>query len=329
MRESTIKDILTGYERKRDLAEKELEARKKKVYHRIPEIKEIDDEVAKIGLKLAKLVLLNPQDKDKILEETKFKMDALKNRKNQLLNDFKIPTGYLNLKYDCPICKDTGFLKTGKKCNCLKQQIINQAYSMSNLSRILNTQNFSTFDPSKFSMERDEYLGISPQENILEILSICEGFVFNFNKDNDENMLFYGDTGLGKSFMSNCIAKELLDKGYVVIYQTAFKMFEIIEDYKFKNADDHISKDNYENLFDCDLLIIDDLGTELTNSFTNTELFNILNTRLLAGKKTIISTNLTPIQLGETYTQRTFSRIFDRFRMIKFIGNDLRWDKNN
>ena len=329
MRESTIKDILTGYERKRDLAEKELEARKKKVYHRIPEIKEIDDEVSKIGLKLAKLVLLNPQDKDKILEETKIKMDALKNRKNQLLNDFKIPTGYLNLKYDCPICKDTGFLKTGKKCNCLKQQIINQAYSMSNLSRILNTQNFSTFDPSKFSMERDEYLGISPQENILEILSICEGFVFNFNKDNDENMLFYGDTGLGKSFMSNCIAKELLDKGYVVIYQTAFKMFEIIEDYKFKNADDHISKDNYENLFDCDLLIIDDLGTELTNSFTNTELFNILNTRLLAGKKTIISTNLTPIQLGETYTQRTFSRIFDRFRMIKFIGNDLRWDKNN
>ena len=329
MRESTIKDILTGYERKRDLAEKELETRKKKVYHRIPEIKEIDDEVSKIGLKLAKLVLLNPQDKDKILEETKIKMDALKNRKNQLLNDLKNPTGYLNLKYDCPICKDTGFLKTGKKCNCLKQQIINQAYSMSNLSRILNTQNFSTFDPSKFSMERDEYLGISPQENILEILSICEGFVFNFNKDNDENMLFYGDTGLGKSFMSNCIAKELLDKGYVVIYQTAFKMFEIIEDYKFKNADDHISKDNYENLFDCDLLIIDDLGTELTNSFTNTELFNILNTRLLAGKKTIISTNLSPIQLGEIYTQRIFSRVFDRFRMIKFIGNDLRWDKNN
>ena len=329
MRESAIKDILTGYERKRDLAEKELEARKKKVYHRIPEIKEIDDEVSKIGLKLAKLVLLNPQDKDKILEETKIKMDALKNRKNQLLNDFKVPSGYLNLKYDCPICKDTGFLKTGKKCNCLKQQIINQAYSMSNLSRILNTQNFSTFDHSKFSMERDEHLGISPQENILEILSICEGFVFNFDKDNDENMLFYGDTGLGKSFMSNCIAKELLDKGYVVIYQTAFKMFEIIEDYKFKNADDHISKDNYENLFDCDLLIIDDLGTELTNSFTNSELFNILNTRLLAGKKTIISTNLSPIQLGEIYTQRIFSRVFDRFRMIKFIGNDLRWDKNN
>ncbi|MGL4796551.1 MAG: ATP-binding protein [Paraclostridium sp.] len=329
MREYKIKEILTSYERKRDLAEKELDARKKKVYYRIPEVKEIDDEVSKIGLKLAKLVLLNPKDKDIILQETQIEMEKLKKRKTQLLNDFKVPEGYLSLNYDCSMCKDTGFLKNGKKCNCLKQQIINNAYNMSNLSRVLNTQNFSTFDPTKFAIERDDQVGISPQENILEILSICEGFVMNFDKDNDENMLFYGDTGLGKSFMSNCIAKELLDKGYVVIYQTAFKMFEIIEDYKFKNADDHISKDNYENLFDCDLLIIDDLGTELTNSFTNSELFNILNTRLLSGKKTIISTNLSPIQLGEIYTQRIFSRVFDRFRMIKFIGNDLRWDKNN
>ncbi|MDO7203627.1 DnaA/Hda family protein [Paraclostridium bifermentans] len=121
--------------------------------------------------------------------------------------------------------------------------------------------------------------------------------------------------------------KELLDKGYLVIYQTAFKMFEIIEEYKFKNSDDHITKDNYNNLFDCDLLIIDDLGTELTNSFTNSELFNILNTRLLSGKKTIISTNLSPMQLGDIYAQRIFSRIFDRFRMVKFTGNDLRWEQ--
>ena len=126
--------------------------------------------------------------------------------------------------------------------------------------------------------------------------------------------------------MCNCIAKSLLDKGNLVIYQTAFKMFEIIEDYKFKNNENHISKDNYDNLFDCDLLIIDDLGTELTNSFTNSELFNILNTRLLTGKKTIISTNLSPMQLGSNYAQRIFSRIFDRFKMVKFIGNDLRWE---
>ncbi|CEQ25400.1 DNA replication protein DnaC [[Clostridium] sordellii] len=327
MKEITLRDILTSYERKREQSERQLEERKKKVYSRIPEIKEIDDEIGSIGLKLAKLVLLNPSDKDKILEETKTRMNDLKLKKEMILADNKVPKGYLNLKFDCVLCKDTGFLSNGHKCNCLKQKIVNEAYNMSNLSRVLHNQNFSTFDASIFSQERDESAGMSPQENILEILSICEGFVMDFDKDNGENMLFYGDTGLGKSFMCNCVAKELLDKGYLVIYQTAFKMFEIIEDYKFKSTHDHITKDNYSNLFDCDLLIIDDLGTELTNSFTNSELFNILNTRLLSGKKTIISTNLSPIQLGDIYAIRIFSRIFDRFRMVKFIGNDLRWEQ--
>ena len=253
-------------------------------------------------------------------------MAELKSKKEFLLKQYKVPDWYLDVQYNCNICNDRGFLKNGHKCNCLKQEIINDAYNMSNLSRVLDKQNFSTLDPSIFSKEKISRSNISPYENILEIISIAELFIMHFDKDNGENLLFYGDTGLGKTFMCNCIAKELLDKGYLVIYQTAFKMFEIIEDYKFKNSDSHISKDNYENLFDCDLLIIDDLGTELTNSFTNSELFNIINTRLLSGKKTIISTNLSPMQLGSEYAQRIFSRVFDRFKMVKFIGKDLRWE---
>ena len=251
-------------------------------------------------------------------------MDELKSQKKELLTKYKVPNGYLEIQHDCNICKDKGFLDNGHKCNCLKQEIINEAYKMSNISRMLEKENFTTLDTSIFSSEKDPESNISPQQNMLQIVSICESFILDFDKDNGENLLFYGDTGLGKTFMCNCIAKSLLDKGHLVIYQTAFKMFEIIEDYKFKNADSHISKENYENLFDCDLLIIDDLGTELTNSFTNSELFNILNTRLLSGKKTIISTNLSPMQLGSNYAQRIFSRIFDRFKMVKFIGKDLR-----
>lgn len=326
MKESTLKEILKSYEKKRDRAEIELENRVQDVYSQIPEIQNIDDEIGKIGLSLTKLVLLNPQNKDEIITESQNKMKELTSRKNDLLNKYNVPPGYLDAQYSCNICKDKGFLSNGSKCNCLKQEIINEAYKMSNLSRVLETQNFATINTSIFSDEKFEGSNISPRQNILQIVSICESFVLNFDKDNDENLLFYGDTGLGKTFMCNCIAKSLLDKGYVVIYQTAFKMFEIIEDYKFKNNDNRISKDNYENLFDCDLLIIDDLGTELTNSFTNTELFNILNTRLLSGKKTIISTNLSPMQLGADYTQRIFSRIFDRFKMVKFIGKDLRWE---
>ena len=326
MRESKLRELLVSYERKRDRAESDLEDRKKDVYNQIPEIKNIDDEVASIGLKLARLVLSNPSNKEEILKESQVKMNELKKRKDELLKQYKVPDWYLDVQYNCNTCNDRGFLQNGQKCNCLKQEIINDAYKMSNLSKVLYNQNFSTLDTSIFSKERVPGSNISPYENILEIVAICELFIMNFDKDNGENLLFYGDTGLGKTFMCNCIAKELLDKGHLVIYQTAFKMFEIIEDYKFKNTDSHISKDNYENLFDCDLLIIDDLGTELTNSFTNSELFNIINTRLLSGKKTIISTNLSPMQLGSEYAQRIFSRVFDRFKMVKFIGKDLRWE---
>jgi len=326
MRKSKLRELLVSYERRRDRAESDLEDRKKDVYNQIPEIKNIDDEVASLGLKLARLVLSNPSNKEEILKESQVKMNELKKRKDELLKQYKVPDWYLDVQYNCNTCNDRGFLQNGQKCNCLKQEIINDAYKMSNLSKVLYNQNFSTLDTSIFSKERVPGSNISPYENILEIVAICELFIMNFDKDNGENLLFYGDTGLGKTFMCNCIAKELLDKGHLVIYQTAFKMFEIIEDYKFKNTDSHISKDNYENLFDCDLLIIDDLGTELTNSFTNSELFNIINTRLLSGKKTIISTNLSPMQLGSEYAQRIFSRVFDRFKMVKFIGKDLRWE---
>ena len=326
MRESKIREILLSYQKKRDKSESELELRKNDVYSQIPEFKKLDDEISKVGLQLAKLVLQNPANKENIILESKKKMDSLKNRKEELLTKYKVPNGYLEIQHDCNICKDKGFLANGHKCNCLKQEIINEAYKMSNISRMLEKENFTTLDTSIFSPEKDPESNISPQQNMLQIVSICESFILDFDKDNGENLLFYGDTGLGKTFMCNCIAKSLLDKGNLVIYQTAFKMFEIIEDYKFKNADNHISKENYENLFDCDLLIIDDLGTELTNSFTNSELFNILNTRLLSGKKTIISTNLSPMQLGSNYAQRIFSRIFDRFKMVKFIGKDLRWE---
>ena len=326
MIESKIREILVSYQKKRDKAESELELRRNDVYSQIPELKKIDEEISKTGLQLAKLVLQNPSNKEYIIFESKKKMDDLRKRKDDLQIKYKVPTGYLEIQYECNVCKDKGFLENGQKCNCFKQQIINEAYKMSNIARMLEKENFTTLDTSIFSTEIDSESNISPQQNMLQIVSVCESFVLDFDKDNGENLLFYGDTGLGKTFMCNCIAKSLLDKGHLVIYQTAFKMFEIIEEYKFKNADNHLSKSNYENLFDCDLLIIDDLGTELTNSFTNSELFNILNTRLLSGKKTIISTNLSPMQLGSNYAQRIFSRIFDRFKMVKFVGKDLRWE---
>ena len=325
MRETKLRDILTNYERKRSESERQLERRKNEVYTQIPRIKEIEDDINKVGLEIMKLVLKNPSNRESLTLEAKEKIQILTNEKNNLLAKHNIAKDYLDIQYECNLCQDRGFLPNGKKCNCLKQAIINESYKMSNLSNILEKQNKFTYDESIFSDEIDPNEGISPRQNMLAILSDCEKFIYDFDKDNDTNLLFYGDTGLGKTFMSSYIAKEILDKGYTVIYQTAFKMFDVIKDYQFRTVDSNIEKDTYENLFECDLLIIDDLGMELTNAFTVSELFTILNTRLLSGKKTIISTNLYPAQLGELYTERIFSRIFDKFKMIKFIGADLRW----
>ena len=139
-------------------------------------------------------------------------------------------------------------------------------------------------------------------------------------------MLFYGTTGLGKTFLCNCISKSLLDKDKIVIYQTAFTILEILERRRFGKGNKEISDYQYDLLFEADLLVIDDLGTEVTNTFTNAEIFNIVNTRLIAGKKTLISTNLTPKEISGIYTDRIFSRILDKFIPLKFYGKDLRWE---
>ncbi len=329
MKDNIVREILFSYQKKREDAEYKFEERKKMIYNRFPEIQRIDDEITEIGLKMMRLVLSSSSEKETLLDNCRQDMIALKQKKDYLLEAHNIPKEALEIQYKCKICEDTGFLKTGEKCNCFKQALINEYYKMSNIAKNFETQNFNTLDLSLFSDEIIPGQNISSKQRILEISAICEMFVQNFKKENEENLLFFGDTGLGKTFMSNCIAKALLDKGFTVIYQTAFKMFDILEDYRFNNSkkeNDNTAKENYDNLFECDLLIIDDLGTELTNTFTVSELFIIINTRLLNKKKTIISTNLTPGKLAETYTERTSSRIFDKFTLVKFIGKDLRWE---
>lgn len=329
MKGNIVKDILLQYEKKRAKAEDDFERRKKKIYTSYPNIEKIDDQIDLIGLRMMRLVLSDSPTKNAQIEKFKDDIVSLQEKKDFFLKSNNIDPADLEIQYECSLCNDTGYLKNGEKCNCFKQAMINEYYKMSNISKNFERQNFNTLDLNLFSDEKIPGTNKSSKEEILEICSICEMFVQNFkNEDKYENLLFYGETGLGKTFMSNCIAKALLDKGNTVVYQTAFKMFDIIEEYKFHREDSPLSKENYNHLFDCDLLIIDDLGTELTNSFTVSELFMILNTRILSRKKTIISTNLDLMTLGEIYTERISSRIFESFNLIKFVGNDLRWENN-
>lgn len=318
-----IQEIMKDYEKKRRIAQDQREKRKKEIHDAIPRIAEIEEEIRRVGISISRAILNQPEDPTRVIKELKAQLDSLKQEKAFLLTENNIPIQYLEEHYQCTQCQDKGFLPSGKKCSCFKQQLINRAYSMSNLASVLERENFQTFNINLFSNEPYGDQNISPRENILEILNICEGFVINFDSIQEENLLFYGDTGLGKTFLANCIAKALLDKGKIVVYQTAFKIFEVLEEIRFHNQK---NKEKYQLLFDADLLIIDDLGTEITNTFTNSELFNIINSRILANKKTLISTNLSPNDIMKKYDDRIFSRLFSKYTIIKFFGEDLRWE---
>ncbi|SDL14355.1 ATP-binding protein [Natronincola ferrireducens] len=319
-----IKDILRGYERKRQQNQRQLERRIEEVYLKVPEIQTVDTEIKKTGIALSKALINHTENPQDLLATFKNRLDQLRQDKAILLTENNIPLEYLEEQYHCTYCKDTGFLPAGEKCSCLKQQLINYTYAMSNLTSILQKENFHSFNIDLFSDKPFDGHEKTPRENMLDILNICEGFVFNFDGNQEENLLFFGATGLGKTFLANCIAKGLLDKGKVVVYQTAFKILEILQDLRFHNPQD---KEKAQLLFDAELLIIDDLGTEMTNTFTNSELFNIINSRLLSNKKTIISTNLTPADIGERYDDRICSRLFSKYTVLKFYGKDLRWEK--
>jgi DNA replication protein DnaC len=159
------------------------------------------------------------------------------------------------------------------------------------------------------------------------VLRDVKSFIQNFGTSY-ENLLIYGNTGVGKTFLSNCIAKELLDAGHTVIYLTSFQLFEILEKYKFNTAENYEEiRNRFEYILDCDLLIIDDIGTELNNTFITSQLYQCINERHLKQKSTIISTNLSFDQLKNNYSERIFSRISSHYKLLKIIGDDIRLQK--
>ncbi len=326
MNNNILREISLEYEKKRDRQQRDRQRRIDEVYKKIPAIKRIDEDIERVSLSMAKKIIQNPQGYKSIAEETKNSIESLKMEKAFLLTESNIQSDYMELNYYCSTCKDTGYLESGEKCNCLKQELASRAYRMSNIGGVLQKENFKTFNIEVFSNNKFPGEDMTPRENMVDIVGIAEGFIDHFDEANGENLLFYGTTGLGKTFLCNCIAKALLDKNKIVIYQTAFTILDILERRKFGKDTSEVNDYQYNLLFDADLLIIDDLGTEVTNTFTNAEIFNIVNTRIIAGKKTLISTNLTPSEISDIYSDRVFSRILARFVPLKFYGMDLRWE---
>ncbi|WP_416175706.1 ATP-binding protein [Clostridium sp.] len=313
--------IMKIYEDIQNKEKELLNMRKKEIEKKIPEILDIEREIGLSSIKLSIQLLKNTKDKDKYIKQIHDKITDLRIKKSELLVANNYPMDYLEIHYVCPKCKDTGFIGT-KKCSCYKQKLVKLYYKNSNLMNILKKNNFENYNPELFSPRRADGEHISPRKNIENIATKCWKFIENFSTSN-ENLLFYGSSGTGKSFMSNCIAKELLDKGYLVTYRTAETLIQNLRSLRFTN------NENLKYLiFECDLLIIDDLGSEQITDFSKTELFNLLNTRLLKDKKIIISTNCDLEELLKIYSERISSRLIGNFTLFKFFGEDIRVKQN-
>lgn len=326
-----LKELQKEYEKKRLNALNAQENRKKLLYKKIPELLEIENSLNTLGISTAKCILSGNNSSS--LDNLKKEIEKLKSEQQAIFNKLNLDSSYLKPNFECSICEDTGYINQNYQtvmCNCLKQKLLNIEYNKSNISNA-NRNNFTKFDINLYSDEinKEKYnSNISPRENIKIIKKLSQDFIKNFENPTSNNLLFIGNTGLGKTFISNCIANELLNKGKTVLYQTAPVMFDSIIEYRFgKKSMENIC----EYIYSVDLLIIDDLGTESTNSMKSTELFNILNTRLLNTSnitKTIISTNLNMKNLYNTYDERIVSRFIGHYNICRFFGEDIRLKQN-
>ena len=322
LRNAQYHAIMREYE-KRQLKSHDIQtARYEEVYTKLPEFKSLDDSISILSVQYGKKLLNGDPT---ALSSLKEELALLRASKKKLLTSAGYPENYLEPVYECPDCKDTGYIGN-VKCRCFKRAITKLLYEQSNLKGILESENFDTFCLDYYSDRQvDPKTGKTSRAIMEHAYQTCKNFVQNFGHTSD-NIFLYGDVGVGKTFLSHCIAKELMDSAYSVIYFTAAGLFDILAENTFGKRQDKDS-DVFEHIYDCDLLIIDDLGTELPNSFTVSQLFICLNERILRQKSTIISTNLALEDIKSIYSERTFSRISSNYTILRITGDDIRIQK--
>ena len=303
--------IIRNYEDRQNKNRHALEERTAYVYQNVDGYRQLSESIASISVSQGKKLLEGDED---ALADLKSTLAKLSSMKEELLLGAGLPADYLSPIYDCPDCQDTGYID-GQKCHCFKQAVIDLLYEQSGIHDMLKEENFDTLS---YAYHQGEDLVIFKRN-----VNTCKNFVKTFPTDYN-NLFFYGTVGTGKSFLSGCIARELIEKGYSVIYFSAAGLFETLSRnmFDYKNRDEFHSF--HEDLYGCDLLIIDDLGTECINNVTASQFFSLLNERHLNKKATIISTNLFLEDIQNRYSERIFSRIIDNYTICKFTGLDIR-----
>lgn len=308
---TSIDSIMQEYDRRQMDRHRLIEQRKKEIYEAIPEYRELENRIASESIKAGLASLTTGASAD--TESLKETIEELKRKKGLLLTGAGYSINYLNPPYVCPDCKDTGYIGT-EMCHCFKQAKLDGTYLQSNARLLLKEENFDNIS--------HEYHTGEELTHFIEAEKASRNLIANFEFEHG-NILFKGTAGTGKSYLSNCIANALIQKGYSVIYFSAVSLFEKISSYKF--GKEKFSMDNpLQDIYTCDLLVIDDLGSELTNQFVCQELFTIVNERHLRNKSTVISTNLDYSEISQRYTERIFSRIYSYYDVFDLSGNDIR-----
>lgn len=292
----------------------EADARRADVQMRFPEIAEIDEELFKTGPQLFR-TLISGGDVASLRERNQY----LNDRRRRLLESHGYPGDYTEVHYRCPVCKDSGFLENTKACSCFRKLLYLENIKCSGMGKLIEEQSFENFDLSAYAYNPEIY---AKMENMF---NRAKDFAYNYGKRHrGDNLLFIGKTGTGKTHISTSIAKVLIEGGYYVLYDSSQNIVSAFENDKFRSGYGSYEP-TAEKYLECDLLIIDDLGTEFINQFTVSCLYNLLNTRRNKGLSTLISTNLSPNDLAGKYDDRIYSRIVGSdYTVYFFEGKDYR-----
>ncbi|WP_295587207.1 ATP-binding protein [uncultured Oscillibacter sp.] len=316
-----MRRALQRFEDDRARRREALEQRREQVFARQPRLRQIEKDLSATMSRIITGALRRGTDPRPAIQTLRDENLSLQAERRQLLQQMGLPEDYLEEKPACPLCGDTGY-RGGEVCRCLRRYYAQE--QQKELSRMLDlgSQSFDTFELDWYSDKPRADGEPSPQENMKAVYDVCADYAYQFGKK-PGNLLLFGAPGLGKTHLSAAIAREVSGKGYSVVYDTAAHVFERFEDQKFGREDGE-AEDDVERVLSCDLLILDDLGTEMTTAFVQSALYRIINTRLMEKKSTILNTNLGPGELGRRYTPQIASRIEGEYQILPFLGEDIR-----
>ena len=300
-------------------AREEADLRRAEVHLDIPEVAEIDRALSRTGLSLME-ASMHGEDVEARIASVRRTNEELRATRTELLVSHGYPADYTEVKYECPLCNDSGYVDT-KRCICMKKRFIEASFEFSGMGNLLCEQSFENFDLRYYQNDP------AAARRMEQILSRMKQYAETFEAGRAGNLVLFGGTGLGKTHLSSAVARSVIERGCDVFYVSAVSMLSDFERERFGNSSGGETGVDTDRYFTCDLLIIDDLGTEVNNQFTTSVLYNLINTRLNKRKSTMINTNLTQDDFRKRYWDRITSRVLGEYTVLPFLGTDIRAQK--